>query len=292
MSVTHGGAWTDDKLEVMNRYFSAYASALRNQPFQRWYIDAFAGTGERTDTRRPAADGSMPLFEDESSDISAAKAGSVRIALRIDPPFDRYVFVDKSTDHVAALEPLKSEFPNRKIDIRPGDANRVLCDLVKTTKWRNTRAAIFIDPYGMQVDWQTLQALSGTKAVDIALLFPTGPLNRMLARNGNIPDEWATRIDNQLGPCNWRDASYQKVEATDLFSVESSAFEKTITTEGLRQFVLDRLKSIFAYVCEQQLEMKNSKGAVLYHLFIICANHSEAAKKLAKRLASSAVKLR
>jgi three-Cys-motif partner protein len=290
----HGGAWTDDKLQVMQRYFSAYAQALKNQRFERWYIDAFAGTGERADSRKAAkatSKGSAPLFGDESDEIAAAKKGSARIALGIDPPFDRYVFVDKSTDHVVALRALKGEFPDREIDVRSADANLALRDLAKDTNWRTTRAAIFIDPYGMQIDWETLRILSDTKAVDIALLFPTGPLNRMLARRGDIPTEWASRIDSHLGPCDWRNASYKQTMTSDLFSSEIPAFEKAINTEGLRQFVYRRLSSIFAYVCEEQLEMKNSRGVVLYHLFIICANDREPAKALAKRLALGAMKL-
>ena len=150
----------------------------------------------------------------------------------------------------------------------------------------------------MQVDWETLQILSSTKSVDIALLFPTGPLNRMLARSGRIPAEWEARIDSHLGARNWRNDFYKPTLANtqtifpgDLFSMPVQSVEKATNSEGLRQYVLGRLESIFAYVCTQQLAMKNTNGTVLYHLFIICANPSEAAKKLADRLASSAMDL-
>jgi three-Cys-motif partner protein len=292
----HGGGWTDDKLEVIQRYFSAYAKALKNspsadRPFQRIYVDAFAGTGDRTDSKSSATPQMAPLFADESADIIRTKEGSVRIALGINPPFHRYVLVDRSPDHVAQLEKLRAEFAGLEIDVRHGDANDVLRQIAAATNWKGTRAAIFIDPYGMQVDWETLQALARTKAVDIALLFPTGPLNRMLARSGDIPDEWAARIDSHLGPCSWRTASYRETVRTDLFDAPVVSIEKTINAEGLRQFVFERLRSIFAYVCPQQLEMRNSRGAILYHLFIICANDSEPAKRLADKLARSAVRL-
>ncbi len=289
MTQTFGGKWTDEKLEVMRRYFSAYAQALKYQPFSKWYIDAFAGTGDRATVKTPDRQEDT-LFGDDKSDFVEVKEGSVRIALGINPPFEKYVFVEQSAEYVVALEALQAEFPTRQIDIRSGDANQILKDLARTTDWQNIRAAMFIDPYGMQVDWSTLQALAATKAVDIALLFPTGPLNRMLTRDGNIPPEWQMRIDNHLGPCNWRDAAYQELQMSDLFSGQSSSMRKTINTDGLRRFVYERLKSIFPYVCETQLELKNSKGAVLYHLFIICANPLNAAGNLAMRLARSAMK--
>jgi three-Cys-motif partner protein len=286
---TFGGSWTEEKLAVMRSYFGAYAQALKNQNFAKWYIDAFAGTGERSDLKRSGQHESQ-LFGTDSKEVGKTKEGSVRIALGIDPPFDRYIFIDNSPEHIEALEALRKEFPARTIDVQPGDANHVLKDLCQSTNWRRTRAAVFIDPYGMQVNWSTLEALAATKAVDIALLFPTGPLNRMLAKHGNIPEAWAKRIDDHLGPCDWRNATWKETERIGLFS-RSSALSKAMDAEGLRQFVLRRLKTVFPYVCETQLELKNSRGAVLYHLFIICANPSPQARNLAVKLASHAVKL-
>ena len=42
-----GGRWTEEKLEILRKYLQAYNTALKNQPFKRVYIDAFAGTGYR-----------------------------------------------------------------------------------------------------------------------------------------------------------------------------------------------------------------------------------------------------
>ena len=40
-----GGHWTEKKLAVISKYLSAYTLALKNQPFKKAYIDAFAGCG-------------------------------------------------------------------------------------------------------------------------------------------------------------------------------------------------------------------------------------------------------
>jgi three-Cys-motif partner protein len=286
-----GGDWTEDKLEVMQRYFSAYAQALKNQHFAKWYVDAFAGTGKRNETKLDSTDQSV-LFESDQGEFQNIKDGSVRVALAIEPPFGKYIFNEQSKTHTAELEKLKLEFPNRNIEVRQGDANQFLQAIAISTLWHKTRAAIFIDPYGMQVSWETLKSLSATKSVDIALLFPTGPLTRVLTRDGNIPLEWVNRIDEHLGECDWRNAVYEDKSDVDLFSdIALTKTEKTLTPEGLRQFVAERLETIFPYVSETQLELKNSKGATLYHLFIICANPVPAARKLAKKLAHSALKL-
>ena len=286
-----GSGWTDDKLEVMRRYFAAYAQALKNRSFRRVYVDAFAGTGDRLDTRTADSD-ERKLFGDDESDVSLVKAGSARIALSIEPPFDKYVFVDQSKGHVQALHSLREEFPFRNINIFEKDANDALRELARQENWRSTRAAVFIDPYGLQVSWATLEALAATRSVDIALLFPTGPLTRMLIRDGKIPGEWENRIDDHLGRCDWRTAFYASSLSTDLFSNQHVGLKKSVDPQGLRRFVTNRLREIFPYVCEDQLELKNSKGAVLYHLFIICANPSPAAIQLAAKLAPAAMNVR
>ena len=84
-----GGPWTVKKLEVLKAYLSAYAHVLKNQPFNRIYIDAFAGTGDRAATRQETA---MLMEIPELDEITK---GSARLALEIDPPFDRYIYIEK-----------------------------------------------------------------------------------------------------------------------------------------------------------------------------------------------------
>lgn len=45
MKHTFGGLWTQEKLQVLEKYLQFYATALKNQPFTLHYVDAFAGTG-------------------------------------------------------------------------------------------------------------------------------------------------------------------------------------------------------------------------------------------------------
>jgi three-Cys-motif partner protein len=103
---TFGGNWTEEKLAVMRSYFGAYAQALKNQHFAKWYIDAFAGTGERKERKRSGRQ-ERPLFGDDAKEVGSAKEESVRIALGIDPPFDRYIFIDSAPEHIEALEALR-----------------------------------------------------------------------------------------------------------------------------------------------------------------------------------------
>ena len=44
-----GGAHTDEKLERLKAYLTAFSIALKDQGFVRVYIDAFAGSGGRAE---------------------------------------------------------------------------------------------------------------------------------------------------------------------------------------------------------------------------------------------------
>ena len=74
MMETHqfGGPWTVEKLDALRAYLVGYAQALKNQPFRRRYIDAFAGTGDRAGKRQTAAS----LMEIPELDVMTNRLGS------------------------------------------------------------------------------------------------------------------------------------------------------------------------------------------------------------------------
>ncbi|WP_375494674.1 hypothetical protein [uncultured Nostoc sp.] len=40
--------------------------------------------------------------------------------------------------------------------------------------WRSNRAVLFLDPFGMQIPWSTIEAIAHTEAIDLWYLFPLG----------------------------------------------------------------------------------------------------------------------
>ena len=89
-----GGAWTNQKLEVIRKYLSAYTTALKNQPFTTVYIDAFAATGYRELKDEERKD--QLLFPDlAGEDSQRFLEGSAVIALRTKPRFSKYYFVER-----------------------------------------------------------------------------------------------------------------------------------------------------------------------------------------------------
>ena len=180
-----GGDWTTSKLTILGEYLERYATALKKQPFQTEYIDAFAGTGYRVLADEQQSENLM--FPDLAADAPQALLdGSARIALSTTPRFNKYVFIEQSAKRCRELEALRTEFPllAADIDVRRGDANAEIRTLCSRT-WSSRRAVLFLDPYGAQVEWTTIEAIAATKAIDLWLLFPLGiGVNRLLTKSG------------------------------------------------------------------------------------------------------------
>jgi three-Cys-motif partner protein len=232
-----GGRWTVEKLEVIRKYLLAYAQVLKHQRLTRLYIDAFAGTGDRTTERQR---GQM-LFE--LPELDSLTKGSARVALEIEPSFHEYIFIEKSRKHASALEQLKNEYPSRNIKILNEDANDAIQRICREQDWRFNRAVLFLDPYGMQVSWETLRAAAATKAMDVWVLFPSGMgMNRLITNSGAIPAEWQDTLDRFLGCSDWRDHFYRVTETTNLFGETTTDVVKEADTRKFEQFFLDRLE--------------------------------------------------
>ncbi len=292
-----GGGWTTAKLDVLAKYLASYTTALKDKPskehpFRKGYIDAFAGTGYR-DARRDDESSQASLLlpdlaEKEPQDLLD---GSARLALKTEPRFDRYVFIERSAERCAELEALKTEFPDlaKDIQIRQGDANTEIQDLCKKD-WHSHRAVLFLDPYGMQVEWKTIEAIAETKSIDLWLLFPLGiGVNRLLTRSGDIPASWRRRLNLLLGNESWYDEFY-RVERTRTLFGEADHVVKA-TTETIGRYFNERLKSVFPAVADEPRVLRNSANCPLYLLCFAVGNEKGApiALRIANHLLTKGV---
>jgi three-Cys-motif partner protein len=275
-----GGDWTTQKLDVLGNYLRSYTTALKGKPspqnpFRKAFIDAFAGTGYRA-PRIESRDqqGQEQLFPDLAAPESQALLdGSARIALSVEPAFDKYIFVEQSAARCAQLEELKAEFANLAdcIDIRCGDANEEIQKLADKD-WSTHRAVLFLDPYGMQVEWKTIQAVAETEAIDLWLLFPLGiGVNRLLTRSGKMPESWRHRLNLLLGTVDWYEEFYQVEPSPTLFGTDEDRVVKaSMATIG--KYFVERLEGVFAGVAREPGILRNSSNNPLYLLCFAVGN--------------------
>ena len=269
-----GGDWTEEKLQRVQKYLAAYTTILSKQPFRFAYIDAFAGTGYRT-FKQDDKMGELMFPELVDQDSQRFLSGSARIALQVQPRFTKYIFIEKDERRFKELEKLKVEFPQVSNDIIliNTDCNVYLQDIcAKKHFWLKNRAVLFLDPFGMQVQWRTIEAIAETKAIDLWLLFPLGvAVNRLLRRDGNIDDTLRRRLDELFGTTNWFDAFYQTQIRPGLFGQESR-IEKVANLEQIGLYFADRLRTIFARVADNPLPLYNSRNNPLYLLCFAAGN--------------------
>lgn len=276
-----GGDWTQKKLDIVAKYLAAYTTALKKQSFVTAYVDAFAGTGYRANSAAEETHGEESLFFFDIAQPEAQQLldGSARIALNTEPRFSKYIFIDRDPEHCAELEKLKADFPDKAADITviEGDANAAIVKLCDETDWRSFRAVMFIDPYGMQLEWATIDKIAATEAIDLWLLFPLGVgVNRLLTKSGVIPPGWRHRLDVLLGTTEWSKELYRVEKSLDLFGTEADHTVKA-SLEVIGRYFNDRLKTIFVGVAEEPAVLRNSKGSPLYLLCFAAGNEKGAA---------------
>lgn len=275
MSDSHdfGGDWTDEKLERVREYLNAYVTIMSKQRFRFAYIDAFAGTGYRT-LKQDDNPEELMFPEFDRQDSQSFLEGSARIALQVTPKFDKYIFIEKDESRFRELEKLRDEFPSVQSDIVlvNADANTYLQDLCENRNWKKHRAVLFLDPYGMQVEWKTMEAIAGTQAIDLWILFPLGvAVNRLLRRDGNINPTMRARLNELFGAEDWYDAFYKSTRQLGLFG-EETHIEKIVGFEEIGQYFVKRLKTIFADAANNPLPLYNSRNNPLYLLCFAASN--------------------
>ncbi|MES0040044.1 three-Cys-motif partner protein TcmP [Mesorhizobium sp. M0091] len=284
-----GGQHTEIKLAIVEKYLKRYSAALHTWCDNVWYIDAFAGTGSRT-VRVKAKEGD--LFDEPAPEYVEQRRGSAKIALDIDPPFDRLVFMDSKPRHIAALNTLKASYPGRDIDVVQGDANELIQKEIKWDGWKKTRAVMFLDPYGMEVEWDTLRLIAETKAIDVWYLFSLSGLYRQAARDLSKIDAKKERaLNRMLGTDAWKSELYSPIQpAKDLLGVieREEVRQRDADVAGLESYVRDRLAQIFPRVLEPW-PLPPKERPQRFSLFCAISNPSDRAIKLAEQFGRSII---
>ncbi|UJS24860.1 three-Cys-motif partner protein TcmP [Thiothrix winogradskyi] len=279
-----GGAWTEIKLEILKKYLDFYTQALKNKPYELLYIDAFAGSGNRSE-KIPDA----PLLGEDEQKL--VYDGSARIALDIERKFDRYLFIEASKERCNALGVLKKEYPSQHIKIENSDANQVLqniCSNKKTWQSQKYRGVLFLDPYGNSVEWKTLEAIASTRSLDVWFLFPISGMNRQLNHEfEKIEDYKEKNLNKILGTDSWKTELYKREQAQDLFG--STEKVSRVSMADMEKWVKQRLENCFPCV-SKPLPLPHDRKPQQFSLFFCISNPDPKAIGLALKVANHILK--
>jgi len=275
------GPWDKEKLERLRKYLTAYTKIMSRQTWAKGYvyIDAFAGAGRSVVRSSGSADLISQIFATaqtvrSNDDARQVLNGSPRVALEIEPPFTDYVFLERDPARVATLQALSQEYVGtRRIFIRSEDCNSYLAKTITKLDWKKWRGVVFLDPFGMQVPWKTIEALAQTGAIEVFLNFPVGmSIQRLLRRDASFTAKQREKLDSYFGDPSWFDVVYPR--SAGLFGAVQEKAEGS--ARRLVEWYCERLKKAFGHVSNTYL-VSNSHGGHLYFLVFAGPNKTGAA---------------
>jgi three-Cys-motif partner protein len=191
--------WTREKLYFLSNYLAQVTHAIVGNPnFSSVnYVDLFAGSGICS-----------VRCEDN---VRRRYPGSALLAAGCAKPFDRLLLIEKEQQKLDALHQ-RIQRPNSasRISSWLGDANEIIDKVVPAIPHRSLTVA-FVDPYSLDVHYNTIAQLAASRPLDLLILFAD---DIDLIRN--VQTYYYPRLDGKLdlflgSNSNWRDAWDQLV---------------------------------------------------------------------------------
>ena len=187
--------------------------------------------------------------------------------VKIAPSFEEYHFVEVDPDKKAHLDSVVGDRPN--VTVYLGDGNEILLEkiLPKMTYESYRKGLLFLDPYGLDLDWTVVAAASHSRCVDVLINFPIEAMNRAVLWTDptHVSPDQVARMDRYYGDRDtWWGAAYPSQR--DLFGRLMPLWKKP-GNERVVQAYRKRLKEVagFKHV-SKPMPMRNAKNAVVYYL--------------------------
>ena len=291
-SSSWGGAWTEEKLNAFEKYVNAYLTIMNKYRGQYdWkliYFDGFAGSGSRNEDTTSEDNQLMIDLIDEhqitAEELTPYKGAAERVLNIAQDGFDFYYFIDKDAASSSQLqEKLKPYQKDKRLEFRHSDANTEVSKLADAMqKNSKLKALVLLDPFGMQVDWSSIEKLKGT-STDLWILIPTGVIvNRLLDRKCKLTH--IEKLTSFFGKDEafLKNYFYNTRQETTLFG-ETEVVEKV--QEPIRMIAnlyIQQMKIIFKYVTEEPLVLYNTRNTPIFHF--ACASNNESAVKIAHEI--------
>lgn len=282
-----GGRWTEIKLEAFENYVSAYLTIMnaQKQKYNGWpttiYFDGFAGSGIMSSSTLEIDEN---LFTDYfANEESELYRGAAERVLSLIQKFDYYFFVDNDKPSITSLEEKLREksIVNDNCNFVYDDVN---LQLEKLSKFLNDKKAalVLLDPFGMQIDWISIEKLKD-KRVDLWILIPSGVIiNRFLDKKGKML--FKNKLESYFGLSKEEiKEKFYKIDTVEtLFGSEDITIKTNDSVAEIAELYIERLKSIWKYVSDVPLKLFNTKNVPIYHFIFASNNHT--ALKIAKQI--------
>lgn len=233
------GVWVLQKNTLVEKYLAAFTKSVsRKWDGKLAYVDLFSGPGRS-------------LIRDTSEEVD----GSPLLALKCN--FAHYIFVDVP-DVLAILRTRLAGHPKlAQISFIEGDCNSVIEQILIELP-RNHLTLAFVDPTGLQIQFNTIRRLVHERKVDLLMTLQFGMGVKM-----NLPQYLKTKeggaLSSFLGNSDWREDEKQSGTVFQL--------GQRILTRYLSQ-----LRAL-GYLDVRDLEIiRNDKNMLLYFM-VMASRH-------------------
>lgn len=223
------GPWAEQKYQYVGMYAQLFSTGMKKKWPHRIYLDLFSGPGYA-----------------RVRDTNRVVLGSPMIALSLPDRFDSYVFADENPE---SLDALRTRVSRLGYDVSatyiPGDANekvgRVLEVISKTPS--KSLSFCFLDPYKLNIHFETVQRIAEGRAVDFLIL-----LALYIDANRNVSFYVADgnrTIDLFLGDANWRERwKAAEHEGDTIVEFLANEYSKRMSQIGYLPMSIERMVKI------------------------------------------------
>jgi len=251
--------YAKDKLTILQGYIYRFTTSMRDKPWTALnYIDLQAGPGKN-----------------RFSPSNEIRLGSPLAALSTQNPFDNYFFVESGKQEFVDLKTRVQASPlNDRVNLYNQDCNIAIDEIISGLdqidnkrmpgEWKSLNLA-FVDPEGLEIQWETLEKLGKQNRMDLIINFSTSGVTRTASTM--VDKEQETKLDRFFGTAQWRDI-YKEVEKKGASRIRRQ----------LLDFYIDRLSQL-GYINNLQKdleskekEFKNRRNVQIYTL-IFASKH-------------------
>lgn len=293
-----GGPWTEQKLDCFESYVKAYLTIMNvHRDKYNWkliYFDGFAGCGSRTVTECDQEDSSKELLEIFESENCAdtqkelnVYAGAAERVVRLEQDmrgFDFYYFVDTNENNLTKLNLKLAQYNVQgRLAYRHDNANNQAKLLAKAMADNpKLKTLCFLDPFGMNINWESIQQLAG-KSIDLWILVPIGTIvNRLVKTDGTLM--YPERLESFFGLHRNEIQKRMQVVETEqtLFGEERKIHKVNDAISKLANLYCEQLGTLFDFVTNEPLVLYNSNHLPIFHF--VCASNNKTAIRIAKQI--------
>lgn len=264
-----GGPWTLIKLDVLKKYLNFYTTVLKNTKFKTYYFDAFAGSGDCH-------------IKDKNGDLQKIEGSATIAVTKLKNEFQFIHLIEKNEEYVKELSNLVGS--KSIVRVHNNDANIKMQNLIDSINWKESRGVAFLDPYGLQLEWTTLEKIAKTKAIDVWYLFPIGGLNRLIPKEQEKSKEINNElVDRVLGTKEWRDLFYKTTDQSSFILDKNDNKKKALNTSEIGEYLKNRLETIYKGWVSDPIILTSSSSSPLFYLFFAGSNTNPNAVEIYKK---------